>query len=136
MYDSLPKNEKTFDLNVKGSTTGVKYSGQFTVVCVLDIAGKHQLEMEKTRLMADYANPSNGLLGLAVSLATLRAKIISYPDWWRNSEEGALLKDENVILALYDKCIEMEKKWREELNKNSESATVKPENSTLEEQEN
>lgn len=122
MYDSLPKNEKAFDIDVKGETTGVQYKGQFTVTCILDMAGKHSLELEKTRLMADYANPSRGLFGIATSLATIRTKATKTPDWWKNSEDGALIKDENVIFAIYDKCNEMEKLWRQELKISSEQA--------------
>jgi hypothetical protein len=122
MYDSLPKNEKTFDIDVVGDTTGVKYQGQFTVQCILDMAGRHTLELEKTRLMADYANPSRGLFGIATSLATIRTKTVTAPAWWINNEDGAAIKDENLVFAVYDKCNEMEKQWREELKKSSEVA--------------
>jgi hypothetical protein len=122
MYDSLPKNEKTFDIDVVGGDTGVTYKGQFTVLCILDMAGKHRLELEKTRLMADYANPSRGLFGIATSLATIRAKVVSAPDWWKNEEDGAGIKDENVIFAIYDKCIDMENQWRKELKEASSEA--------------
>jgi hypothetical protein len=121
MYDSLPKNQRTFDLDLVGDTTGEQYVGQFTVKCVLDMSGKHALELEKTRLMADYANPSRGLVGIAVSLATVRAKIVEAPAWWKNSDDGAKVMDENIILALYDKCNEMEAEWRKELR---EKATL------------
>jgi len=122
MYDSLPKNEKSFDIDLVGDTTGLKYSGQFTVICILDMAGRHALELEKTRLMADYANPSRGLFGIATSLATIRTKTVSTPAWWKNNEDGAAIKDENLVFAVYDKCNEMEKQWREELKKSSEEA--------------
>jgi hypothetical protein len=115
MYEALPKNEKTFDLEIIGEDTNIKYSGQFTVKCVLNMSGKHSLALEKTRLMADYANPSRDLAGIAISLATIRAKIISAPAWWKNNDNGALIMDENVIMAIYDKCEEMEVQWRAEL---------------------
>jgi len=122
MYDSLPKNEKSFDVDIVGDTTGFKYQGQFTVLCILDMAGKHALELEKTRLMADYANPSRGLFGIATSLATIRTKVVSSPAWWKNAEDGATIKDENLVFAVYDQCNEMERQWREELKKSSEEA--------------
>ena len=122
MYENLPKNERAFDVDVEGDTTGLKYKGQFTVKCVLNMAGKHALELEKTRLMADYANPSRGLVGIAVTLATIRAKIVEAPEWWKNADDGAEIIDENVILAIYDKCNEMEAKWRKELKGKAEEA--------------
>lgn len=135
LYDSLPKNEKTFDVDVVGDTTGVKYQGQFTVLCVLDMEGKHTLELEKTRLMADYANPSRGLFGIATSLATIRAKVVSSPAWWKNTSDGATIKDENVIFDIYDKCIEMEKEWRKELKEASDEAVEESQPSTEEKKE-
>lgn len=120
LYESLPKNEAVFDFEAVGDTTGETYKGQFTVRCVLNIAGRHSLELEKTRLMADYANPSSGLAGIAISLATVRAKIVDAPAWWKNSDEGSQIIDENIVFALYDKCNEVEAKWRDSLKKDAD----------------
>jgi hypothetical protein len=98
MYSNLPKNEKTFSVDLTGEDTGQKYTGEFTVRCVLNMSGKHQLELEKTRLMADYANPSRGLAGIAISLATIRARIVKAPEWWAETDAGAEILDENVVL--------------------------------------
>ena len=122
MYESLPKNERSFDIDLVGETTMAKYKGQFTVTCILDIAGRHEQELEKTRLMADYANPSKGLYGIATALAALRTKIISSPDWWKNTQEGAKIQDEEVIFFLYEKCNEMERLWRSDLKQASKQA--------------
>jgi len=132
LYESLPKNESVFDFEAKGETTGETYKGQFTVMCVLNMSGRHALELEKTRLMADYANPSRGLAGIAISLATVRAKIIDAPAWWKNSDEGSLIIDENVVLTLYDKCNEVEAKWRKSLKSQSEEAQADSKEETKE----
>lgn len=122
MYDILPKNERSFDLELVGDTTGVLHKGTFTAKCVLNMAGRHSLELEKTRLMADYANPSPGLAGIAIALATLRAKLTDGPAWWKDSEGGATLIDENVVFKLFDECNKMEAAWREDLKKAGEEA--------------
>lgn len=127
LYDSLPKNEETFEFKEVGDTTGHVYEGKFTVMCVLNMAGKHSLELEKTRLMADYANPSRGLAGIAISLATVRAKILDAPSWWDNSDGGSLIIDENVVLALYDKCNQVEANWRKQLREQAETAKAESE---------
>jgi len=115
MYATLPKNEVTFNFHEVGSQTGIVYDGQFTVKCILSISDKHVLELEKTRLMADYANPSNGLAGIAITLSTLHAKIIDSPQWWKDLSNGYSMLDEDVIMKLYDKCVEVENKWKESL---------------------
>lgn len=122
MYASLPKREKTISLDIVGEDSGLQYKGDFVVRCILNMAGKHALELEKTRLMADYANPSRGLAGISISLATIKAKIIKAPEWWYELGEGADVIDENVIVELYDKTVEAERKWRDGLAKKAEEA--------------
>ena len=122
MYDALPKREKTFLIDMIGEETGEVYKGEFTIMCILDMGGKHAEELEKTRLMADFANPSNGLLGISITLAKLRARIIDGPKWWENSNGGSTIMDEDVIGHLYDECLRLEKEWRENLKKKAEEA--------------
>jgi hypothetical protein len=118
----LPKNEASFDFDYVGATTGKKYDGQFTVVCMLNMARKHALEIEKTRLMADFQNPTDGLFGLAVVLANLRVRIVEAPEWWKQSKGGFDILDEDALVALYDKVIDQEAKWRESLKAKAETA--------------
>ena len=118
----LPKNEAVFDFDYTGATTGKKYDGQFTVVCMLNMARKHAMEIEKTRLMADFQNPTDGLFGLAVVLANLRVRIVEAPEWWKQSKGGFDILDEDALVALYDKVIEQEAKWRESLKAKAETA--------------
>ncbi len=116
MYEALPKIERSFDFNFTGPMTGNVYSGTFTIKCALNVSAKHALEIEKTRLMADYTNPSAGLLAIAVGLSTVRAMITKSPEWWKDSKNGAeLLEEDGVLFALYDKCMEIQEKWKEDL---------------------
>lgn len=123
MYNSLPKNEMTVEFDYDGADTGLSYSGDFTVKCALTIQDKHVVALEKTRLMADSANPTSDLAGIALTLAEVRARIIDAPTWWtEDTDRGAALLDENILLRLYDKCMECENKWRESIRKASENA--------------
>jgi hypothetical protein len=126
----LPKNEAVFDFDYTGATTNKKYDGQFTVVCMLNMARKHALEIEKTRLMADFQNPTDGLFGLAVVLANLRVRIVDAPEWWKQSKGGFDILDEDALVALYDKVMEQESKWRESLKTKAETAVQKTEPAT------
>jgi hypothetical protein len=126
MYGALPKNEKTFSIDIVGDTSGQQFAGQFSAKCVLNLAEKRSKELEKTRLLADSANPSNGLSALAEVLAQIRAKLTQWPDWWANLGHGADMLDENVVIHLYDKLSELETEWRNEIKKK----TAKPEDST------
>jgi hypothetical protein len=120
IYNALPKNERTFSIKVEGDTTGEVFEGQFTTKCVLNMTEKHSKELEKTRMMADYANPSATLSGIAEILSTIRVKLVKWPDWWANLDFGSKMLDENVILAIYDEIKTLELQWKSEIRKKTE----------------
>ena len=127
MYGSLPKFERSFDLNYTGKTTGLPYKGTFTVRCVLNIGQKHSVELEKSRLIADQRNPTNSLLNIAIALAELRGRIIEAPSWWKDSKSATDFLDEDVIYDLFNQCLDLEDKWKEEVKKNAEEVASKNE---------
>jgi hypothetical protein len=127
----LPSKQSVFDFEHIGDLTEKKYDGAFTVVCALNMAQKHALELEKTRLLGNYANPTDGLAGIAIILANLRVKIIDAPEWWKQSNGGYDIMDEDCLVALYKKVQEVEAKWREDIKAKGKSALEKnPANST------
>lgn len=125
MYGTLPKQERSFDFKETGSVTGFEYTGTFTVRCALNIGQKHAIELEKSRLLADQRNPTAGLVNIAVALSEIRGRIISAPSWWKDSNGGADLLDEEVIFTLFDRCIELADQWATELKTKGEEAASK-----------
>jgi hypothetical protein len=111
----LPNNETTFDIDVVGDTTFKRYEGQFNVRCILTMGQKHAMELEKTRLLGNYANPTEDLVGIAIIFANLRAKVIDGPEFWKQSQGGATIKDENVLVEVYNKILKAETEWREKV---------------------
>jgi hypothetical protein len=116
----LPNKEKTFACEHIGETTGKKYDGQFTVRCILNVGQKHALALEKTRLLGSYESPTDDLAGLAIILANLRARIVDAPEWWKQSNGGSLVDDEDVLVVLYRKIQEAELEWKEDLKKKTQ----------------
>lgn len=113
----LPSKERTFDFDHVGLDTGKEYKGRFTVLCTLNVGQKHALALEKTRLLGNYANPTDDLSGFSVILANLRAKIVDAPEWWKQSSGGSTLEDEDALVMLYRKVQEQEDAWKEDLKK-------------------
>jgi hypothetical protein len=111
----LPSNESTFDVDVKGDTTLKEYKGQFTCRCVLTMGQKHALELEKSRLLGSYTNPTDDLIGIAVIFSNLRQKLIDGPEWWKQSSGGTTINDENVLLEIYNKILKAENEWRQKV---------------------
>jgi hypothetical protein len=110
----LPKKEKTFYFSAVGTTTGRKYEGTFTVLASLTIGQKHFIEIERTRLLNDYKNPTTALEGYALILSNLSIRVLESPDWWKQNS-GMNIEDEDVLVALYDKVLAMEKEWSQEV---------------------
>ena len=121
----LPEKISTFEFEHKGLTK--KYEGRFSVKCHLNMGEKHQLAMEKTRLLADYMNPTDDLAGQAVILSKLRVHIVDGPEWWQQSAGGFLIDDEDAIVALYDKVLKAENEWREKVRDMGSEAKKKNE---------
>ena len=124
MYGSLPKLEKSFDFSVAGKLTGLKYEGTFTVRCVLSVAQRHSMELERTRLLADYKNPTPDLAALSGTLAECRHRIVDAPGWWKDKQGSDLLDDE-IIFLIFNKCLEAEEQWKNELKAKAEEAASK-----------
>jgi len=117
----LPKKERTFNFSFVSEESGIQYDGMFTVKCKLNIAEKYQVELEKSRLMADMVNPSNGLLGIAYTLSSLRSRIIDGPNWWSQGK-GLNIEDEDALVALFDKVEEQVTEWKKELGEKAKAS--------------
>ena len=117
----LPTTESVFDFDFT-SEFGKKYDGRFTVRCVLNMRQKHQLELEKTRLLGNYSNPTDELAGIAIVLGTLRARIIDAPEWWKQSDGGFSISDIDTLNALYDKVLTTEVEWRTKLKEKAQKS--------------
>ena len=119
----LPSKERTFDFEHVGEITGKKYEGRFTVLCALNIAQKHLLALEKTRLLGSYENPTDDLMALAIILSNLRIKVVDGPEWWKQSNGGNLIEDEDALIALFKKVEEAESQWRADIKKKAQEKT-------------
>jgi len=117
----LPITQSVFDFEIT-SELGKKYDGQFAVHCVLSMRQKHALELEKTRLLGNFASPTDELAGIAVILSNLRARIITGPSWWEQSDGGYNIADIDVLTALYNRVIQAETEWRNKLKEKTKKA--------------
>lgn len=116
----LPKNESGFDFTHVGEVTGKKYEGQFTVKCMLNLADKRILEIEKSRLTADLQNPTGNLSALGSVVANLRVRIIDGPDWYNQVIMSLDTLDEELIFELYSECLKKSDEWRKSVKEKLE----------------
>ena len=111
----LPKNESSFEFSHQALTK--KYEGLFTVHCILNMRQKHAIEVQKTRLLMDMANPTDELKAQALLLSNLRIRIIDGPEWWKQSDGGLNIIDDDALFALFNKVLDAEDKWKEPVRK-------------------
>jgi hypothetical protein len=121
----LPTNQVVFDFDFT-SDLGKRYEGQFTVICNLDMRKKHMLELEKTRLMGNYSNPTDELAGIAIILANLRHRIVNGPEWWKQSDGGYNITDSEVLTELYNKIVAAGVEWRTKLKEKAQKLQEPP----------
>lgn len=112
-----------FTIRVVGETTGEEYFGNFKVKPVL-----HQADqLARDALTRDFLgqNPKDAsprAVSQAVILAEIQIRSVETPNFWRESKNGLTLFDESVMSAIYDKIMEVEKNWREEVKKKADEA--------------
>jgi hypothetical protein len=137
----LPINESTFELAddkgepVIGSSTGNKYEGSFTVKCVLTNAEAVRVAINTEKYGQGEATLPQyyKLFNRAMAEAEVRVvfdkdkKRPAAPSWWVDSDAGRELKDQNVVFEIYNRCMAIEKAWKEKLNaKAAESEKKSP----------
>jgi hypothetical protein len=109
----LPSREKNFYFDVNGES-GFRYEGHFAIKCRLNIAERHGMESDRSRLLGDSKNPTQDLQALALTLSTCRAHIAKGPEWFTQSR--GLLEDEEVLYELYNKIVNTAEEWRKEVS--------------------
>lgn len=115
----LPKNQKSFQLDYTGELTGKRYEGTFTVKCVLNMAEKRKLEIERSGLSADLNNPTGNLNAIALVVSNLRVRVTDAPDWFKQSIMSLDIIDEDVLFEVYSKALDKSEEWITEVKKKS-----------------
>jgi len=112
LYKELPSLEFNVKLNEKGSRTNVTYTGDFK----FKIPDNNDLaEMDKRRALMSLGldvNLEATTILYYEKLSYLQCILLDSPKWWKDSKEGSLLLDANIIAVLYDAAIDEEEKWK------------------------
>lgn len=115
----LPKNEKSFYFKHTGELTGKVYEGDFSAKCVLNLADKRLLEVEKSAITLDLNNPSGNLSAIGNVVSNLRVRILDAPDWFKQSIVSLDILDDELMFEIYAKCLELSDEWIADLKNKS-----------------
>lgn len=92
-----------FKINEVGDDTGNPYTGTFKVKTLLD--RKDRFLADERRRAIIGSNAADALITLqeeAFILGQLSVRVVDGPRWWKDSNNGLLLEDGNVIVKLYE----------------------------------
>lgn len=117
-------NTEPFVIDVVGETTGTRWTGKFRSKINLS----HRDHLLKDKLRLDYLGHDNVEAAneraklTATMLSEIAVRLVDGPTWWTENDNGLDLKDDNPIVSVYNKCIEVEAKRIAERSKQAEEA--------------
>lgn len=119
----LPSMTYSFEIEVEGNVTRKAYDGEFT--CRIpnnrdrSMISKHkaylnggfEIDISTDNLHHMLAYLRYTLLGPDIKKDMAKG----YPNWWRDSDLGLDLYDDNVVEKVYAKVLNFESKWLKEV---------------------
>ncbi len=105
----LPSDETTFNVQIKGETTGRMYEGSFTYK-LPDLREESDISKMKARLDEGLSLDEDMNL-LHDILSYLYYTIKKAPEWWTKELSQLKTRDYNVYTTLRKKCLDFEREW-------------------------
>jgi hypothetical protein len=109
----IPSSECTFQIDVVGDVTKKKYVAEFTCriprrkeQCLID---KHRAFLNGS--MAEMLDPATLRFHHMISYLRYTIDTESAPKFWKESDLGYELYDENVVATLYERVLAFEVEW-------------------------
>ncbi len=112
-----------FSIHIIGDTTGKTWDGQFRAKERLSF--RDQLNMDRMRRDLRGMNPHEadaGALAIATMIAELSVRITEAPEFWKESRGGMDLADGNLLMEVFNKSREIEKRALDDIIKLGEQA--------------
>jgi hypothetical protein len=110
----LPPMEHRFSINVQGEESQVNYMGDFLYKRPT-IGEKSLIDQMRARLNGDLRTIDDNVALNNEALSYLRFTLKEFPDFWKESQFGFNLVDENVLLEIYNKVVQFEADWRKKV---------------------
>lgn len=114
---------KSFTIDVKGTTTEQSYSGLFKMKPIL--SHREKLRRDELKRQVLGSNPESATedsVRTAVIFSKIWIHLTESPAWWREANNGIDLLDEEPVLAVLDKIIELEGEILNKTQKDGEAA--------------
>jgi hypothetical protein len=123
----IPSMEHKFNIQLTGEESKVTFVGEFTYKRPT-LKERAMIDVYRAKLCGDMVTIDPETRAFNEAIANLKFTLKEVPDWWKESSNGADLYDTNVVLEVYNKCMEFEASWREKVyGKVQESGVVSQE---------
>lgn len=111
----IPETSQDFEVEVEGEVTKKRFIGEFQ--CKIP-RRKEQCLIDKHRAflnggIAEQLAPET--LKFHHMISYLRYTVTESPKWWKESDLGYELYDENVVQTIYNKVLDFEVEWLKEV---------------------
>ena len=121
---ALPNMEFSFSIQVMGEESGMNWVGDFKYKRPT-LMDRSLIAVMRAQLNGDLFTVDTAAQKINEALAHLKFTIFEAPEWWTESKSGAELYDQNVILEIYNKCVEFEANWKKKIHSgNAEDVEV------------
>lgn len=119
----MDENEKTINFKSIGTRSGKVYEGRFTFKCLLT-----NMEQVEVALRTDRYNGGSSTIApdksiISRAIAELEIRTVDYeksPSWFRDSDYGRHLVDNNVLFDLFAEAMKAEKGWADDLKEKAD----------------
>lgn len=119
-------NEAPFTISLEGEVTGEKWFGEFSAKKRL--SHKDHLRKDQVRrelLGGQTGEASQRAASTAMILSELAVRLTKSPAWWGANGDGLEFEDDNIIGAVYDAAMKVEKDAAEARKKKAEKEVEK-----------
>jgi hypothetical protein len=111
----------SFEISLTGDVTGDKWFGKFK--CKTFLSHRDQLASDRIkRELLGAGDAERGAVNRAHIFAQLRVRLVDAPDWWKASDGGLDLVDDNVLVEIFEQTMKAENDALAEIQKKSETA--------------
>lgn len=116
----LPTHEKSVHIDVVGNQTNERFRGDFTVKTLLTNSELLEAALAIDRMGGGSTTLPVGYSLFIRALAELDVRVVDAPKWWKDSQGGRNLLDQNVVTEIYSAALKAATDYKAELDKAAE----------------
>lgn len=108
----------SFEIDIVGQSTKKHYKGSFTYSRP-NILTNYKISKTFKDLLGSegFKDVTDEEAVYPMMLSMIRHSFIQFPDWWKESNYGFELRDQNVIDFISNKILEFETEWQNNIPK-------------------